>query len=189
MSERRVALRQLLSRILPSDTRFVWELGCGHGHFLTAYAQAHPKRVCVGIDLVSERIDRANRKRERASLPNLHFIRAEARMFLEELPGDARLSAIYILFPDPWPKKRHHKHRIVQPEFLQAVAQRAEQGTRLFFRTDYEPYFQAAAKTFRAHPDWRVTDEPWPFEYETVFQRRVTGHHSLVARAQANAIS
>ena len=178
--QRRDNLRSLLSQILPA-TPFVWEIGCGHGHFLTAYAAANPDRFCVGIDMCLDRIVRGKRKRDRAKLNNLHFIHADAWDFLESLPPAAAFSAIFILFPDPWPKRRHHKNRILQDEFLHAAAQRAGQGTRLHFRTDHEPYFREAKMTIRVHADWQLVAEPWPFEHETVFQSLAAQHYSLTA--------
>src|SRR6185312_15919308 len=82
---RREALAAAFAEILPPASEFVWEVGCGHGHFLTAYAQKHPDRICLGIDLASERIDRAERKRQRAGRPNLHFLQADAADFLAAL--------------------------------------------------------------------------------------------------------
>lgn len=182
MAQRRAALSEALAGIFFGQARpFVWEVGCGHGHFLTAYAGAHPTELCLGIDLVRERIDRAERKRNRAKLANLHFIRAEAHMFLEALPAQARLAAIFILFPDPWPKQRHHKHRLMQPRFFDAVAGRAGQGVRLCFRTDHEPYFRETEGALGTHPSWQLMDESWPFETETVFQQRASSHRSLIA--------
>ncbi len=185
MAGRRIALRDRLHTLLPANARFVWELGCGHGHFLTAYAEAHPERLCVGIDLVGERVDRANRKRDRAKLANLHFIQAEARLFLEELPASTRFEDVFVLFPDPWPKLRHRKHRIMQPDFLAAVARRAGPATRLCFRTDFAPYFEDARATVSAHADWQLVEAPWPFEHETVFQSRAPSFQSLIARPNA----
>ncbi len=182
MAQRRQDLRDQLSRILPPHAEFVWELGAGHGHFLTAYAQAHPEKLCIGVDIVGERVERAVRKRDRARLANLHFLHAEARLFLEMLPPDAAFSDVFILFPDPWPKARHHKHRIIQSAFLEAVAARAARDCRLLFRTDYAPYFDDAAEVIGAHAAWRRVDEPWPFEFETVFQSRAPDYHSLIAR-------
>jgi tRNA (guanine-N7-)-methyltransferase len=184
MAARRRGLCERHAQILPPRAQFTWEIGSGHGHFLAAYAQAYPRELCVGIDIVSERIGRALRKRDRAKLTNLHFIHAEARLFLETLPADVTFSRLFILFPDPWPKLRHHKHRIMQPDFLTSLAARAGEGARLYFRTDFTPYFDDTKTVLEAHHDWNVVPdggELWPFEHETVFQARAPSFHSLIA--------
>jgi tRNA (guanine-N7-)-methyltransferase len=182
-TERLVGLRSAMAGILPrSDAQIVLEIGCGNGHFLTAYAAAHPNRLCVGIDLRLERITKALRKRDRTGLSNLHFLRCEARDFLHELPAGVRLLDIYMLFPDPWPKKRHHKNRLFQAGFLDELGARAEQGSRLFFRTDYKPYYDEALEIVAAHPRWRPQPAaPFPFEHLTIFQARAPTFHSLGA--------
>ena len=180
---RRDALREQIAQTISSGAGpLVWEVGCGHGHFLTAYAAAHPDILCVGIDLESSRIIRAKKKQDRARLANLHFIRAEARLFLDSLPENARISGTFILFPDPWPKTRHHKHRVMQPNFLDALAAKTAAGARLCFRTDYAPYFAETRATLAKSTTWELVEEPWPFEFETVFQSRATRHESLIAR-------
>jgi tRNA (guanine-N7-)-methyltransferase len=179
---RREELRGPLLQVLGASSVFTWELGCGHGHFLTAYAQAHPDKLCVGIDIVSERIERALRKRDRARLSNLTFLRAEARLFLDAIPPGVSFSELFILFPDPWPKLRHHKHRVLQPEFLKAAASRASNRSQLCFRTDSTAYFEYADRIVRSHPRWQVSNETWPFEFTTVFQSRAASYQSLIAR-------
>lgn len=186
LTERRDVLREQLSAILsPQQPRFLLEVGCGHGHFLQAYAAAHPDTLCIGVDMESDRIARATKKRDRARLPNLHFIRSEARLFLASLPDYARISSVFILFPDPWPKSRHHKHRLIQPGFLDAIAVRAVPDCNLYFRTDHHPYFTEAKATVSESPHWQLSDAPWPFEFETVFQSRAERHDSLIARRRA----
>jgi tRNA (guanine-N7-)-methyltransferase len=182
VAERRRLLQVDLSAILAGASSLVWEVGCGHGHFLAAFAAAHPLSVCVGVDIASDRIARAQRKRDRAELGNLHFVRAEARLFLEALPVGCVISDLFILFPDPWPKSRHHKHRILQREFLAVAAGRAASTCRLYFRTDYLPYFEWAKANIANSAVWELADEAWPFEFETVFQRRAEQHVSLAAR-------
>ncbi len=197
LEQRRVELRDQLAPIATARTPLVWEVGCGHGHFLTAYAAAHPEKICVGIDLIGERIERAGRKRDRAKLGNLHFIQAEARLFLEMLPAEARIGTMFVLFPDPWPKLRHNKHRIMQTAFLERAAASATPDCPLYFRTDFTPYYEAVRRTLAGDPHWQLTEEPWPFEFATVFQQRAGDFHSLVARCKmhrtsanvANAIS
>lgn len=179
---RREELRQQLVSLLRPGQPFVWEVGCGHGHYLTAYALAHSNTMCIGIDLMGERIERALRKRNRARLENLVFLQADARLFLEVLPAGLTFSRLFVLFPDPWPKVRHHKHRILNADFLSAAARHATPDTRLYFRTDYAPYFEAAQSVVAAHNAWQAVKEPWAFEFGTVFQERAAQHQSLVAR-------
>jgi tRNA (guanine-N7-)-methyltransferase len=87
-----------------------------------------------------------------------------------------------MLFPDPWPKRRHHKNRLVKPEFLAAAAAAAEKGAPLYFRTDYEPYFAEARLLVGGAPAWRLLPQTLlPLEEPTVFQRRAPRHFTLVA--------
>jgi tRNA (guanine-N7-)-methyltransferase len=182
IAKRREALRAALAELIPPGSRFVWEVGCGHGHFLAAYASAHPDQRCVGVDVAADRIARANRKRERARLENLHFVRADAEDFLAVMPRDALFTSIFILFPDPWPKRRHSAKRVIKPEFLTAAAGSAAKGARLHLRTDHQPYFQEASTAVRAHVDWEEADpSAWPFEEPTVFQKLAERYFSLVA--------
>ncbi len=185
LAARKESLRRELAGILAPGTEFVFEIGCGHGHFLTAYAALHPAQACVGLDLVSERIERARRKQVRSGLSHLHFLRGEARLFLEVVPPGARIATVFILFPDPWPKLRHQKHRILQSDFLSALAARASPSCRLYFRTDHRPYFEAAQAEICSHPGWVLLEESWPFEFATVFQQRAPSFASLVAGRSA----
>lgn len=182
IKQRLTDLRQQVSAILSPSAEFVWELGCGHGHFLTAFAAAHPNQLCVGIDIMADRIERALRKRDRARLQNLFFVHADARLFLHALPASTRFSDLYILFPDPWPKSRHHKHRILQTDFLSLAATKAKSEAWLHFRTDHQPYFAEAQALLSNHSMWKIGERVWPYEYCTVFQNRAPEYHSLSAR-------
>jgi tRNA (guanine-N7-)-methyltransferase len=179
---REVVAEKLQSILPPSASAFTWEVGCGHGHFLTAYATAHPDRLCIGVDIESARIERAEKKRIRAALPNLHFIHAEARLFLQALPSHGRIHEVFVLFPDPWPKSRHHKHRLLQPGFLETLALHTTPDARIFFRTDHREYFTEGVAAITRSIYWEKCDTPWPFEFETVFQSRASTHYSVVTR-------
>ena len=182
ISARREALCDTLARIIGRSDRFVWEIGSGHGHFLTAYAAAHPDETCVGIDIASERVARADLKRRRSKLEHLHFVRADAEDFLASMPQNARFTSIFILFPDPWPKRRHHKNRIMKHQFLAGVAARSAKGAKLFFRTDHEPYLRDAASVLSENADWfQEETATLPFEEPTVFQKRAARYFTLVA--------
>jgi tRNA (guanine-N7-)-methyltransferase len=182
LAERRDLLRRDLLTIVGSSSRLVWEVGSGHGHFLAAYAGAHPGRLCIGIDISSDRVARAKRKRDRAHLGNLHFILADADDFLGAMPEGTRFTDVFLLFPDPWPKRRHHKNRVMNPEFLSAVAARAAKGASLYFRTDHEDYYRVAASLVRDHPGWSESAKgALPFEEPSVFEKRAERHFTLVA--------
>lgn len=183
---RLTALQVELAQLWPTRPRaLTLEIGCGHGHLLTAYAAAHPDETCLGVDLLRDRIVRANRKARRAGLANLAFIHAEAGVLLEALPMGVRLETIFVLFPDPWPKRRHHKNRLIQPDFLTTLARRAGAGAQLHFRTDFAPYFEAALETVTQHPEWKIVSAAWPFEFVTVFQSRAVSYHSFTAILQS----
>lgn len=185
VSERVEELRKMLRSLFPTEKSIVLEIGCGHGHFLNAYAAAHPDSFCVGIDIVRDRIERATRKRNRSRLPNLIFLLAEAHEFLGALPETVHLATIYVLFPDPWPKRRHHKNRLLQPAFLSLLAEKSQRDARIHFRTDFEPYFLESAEVVKTHRGWERTEEAWPFEMETVFQARAADYFSLTAKKRA----
>jgi len=182
ITQRRSELRAELGVILPEQRPIVLEIGCGHGHFLARYSAEHPAKLCIGVDLRSDRIDRALRKAERARLPNCHFLRTEALEFIHALPPGVTFEEIWVLFPDPWPKKRHHKNRLLQPDFFEAVAAKSPVGTRLYFRTDFAEYFENVAAFLPSLATWQPAETPtWPMEHETVFQARADGYQSLVA--------
>ena len=181
VKSRRLALAEWISKELIDTKEIVWEVGCGHGHFLTAYAAAHPNALCIGLDIEKDRITRADKKKNRAKLTNLHFLRADALDFIAALPEQIKFSSVYVLFPDPWPKRRHHKNRIMQPEFIEVVSKKVMLSGRMYFRTDHNPYFDSVYKNVTMEKQLNITNDPWPFDKETVFQARSKGHNSLNA--------
>jgi tRNA (guanine-N7-)-methyltransferase len=175
-------LRATLATALAGRTGITFELGCGHGHWLAAYAAAHPGEYCVGIDLITHRVERSVRKQTLGKLDNVIFLKAEATEFLEALPSQVNLAKIFILYPDPWPKKKHHKNRFISPANLALLASRASPGARLHFRTDNADYFDWTLDHLSAHPKWRV--EPgntWPFEQKTFFEERMKDRRDVFA--------
>lgn len=182
VTERRAELQRTLATLLPVPRAIVWEVGCGHGHFLVRYAQENPGKFCVGVDIILDRLVRSGKKRDRAQLANCHFIRAEAREFFNALPTGATFEEVWVLFPDPWPKARHNKNRLLKADFFNAIASRAGQGARFYFRTDHEEYFREVEGVVAGLGTWRRDPAaPWPLEQETVFQARAPRHFSLVA--------
>lgn len=184
--QRRARLGTELAAIVPAKSAIVLEIGCGHGHFLARYAAENPGKLCLGVDMIGERILRAEKKARRAKLANCHFVRAEARELIDALPPGVTFAETWVLFPDPWPKKRHHKNRILQPAFFDYLAaHRVEQGGRLYFRTDFAEYFKFVADFLPGLKTWQLDPAAaWPLEHETVFQARAPAYQSLVAVRQ-----
>ncbi len=163
--------------------RILFEAGCGHGHWLTDYAEANPGMICAGIDLISWRVRKGNEKKAKRGLQNLHFYKAELSEFLGALPAAIRFDRTVLLFPDPWPKAKHHRRRMVQPSFLDEVARRTDRGGEFCFRSDDCPYFDWTVEHLSEHPDWEIDESAqWPYESETYFQSLMDEYHSVVAK-------
>jgi tRNA (guanine-N7-)-methyltransferase len=181
-AERKAKLREALECDLDGVDAVLFEAGCGHGHWLTSYAEAHPETRCVGIDLISWRIRKCLDKRDKRGLDNLLFYKAELGDFLEVLPPAIRFERTVLLFPDPWPKARHHRRRMVQTAFLDEVAKRTEAGGQFCFRSDDRPYFDWTIEHLQSHPDWRIDDAAqWPHENDTYFQGLMDEYSSVIA--------
>lgn len=175
-------LAATLATTLAGRTGITFELGCGHGHWLAAYAAAHPEEFCVGIDLITHRVERSVRKQTLGKLDNVIFLKAEATEFLEALPPAIVLRKVFILYPDPWPKKKHHKHRFINASSLDLLAKRAVAGTRLHFRTDDADYFEWTRTHVAEHAGWQLQEgSPWPFEQTTFFEERMHAKRDLEA--------
>ena len=163
--------------------RILFEAGCGHGHWLTDYAEANPGMICAGIDLISWRVRKGNEKKAKRGLQNLHFYKAELSEFLGALPAAIRFDRTVLLFPDPWPKAKHHRRRMVQPSFLDEVARRTDRGGEFCFRSDDRPYFDWTVEHLSEHPEWEIDESAqWPYESETYFQSLMDEYHSVVAK-------
>ncbi len=180
---RKDELRAECESVLEGVDRILFEAGCGHGHWLTDYAEDTPDQFCIGIDLISLRIRKGLAKRDKRGLKNLHFIKAELGEFLDVLPERVRFDMTVLLFPDPWPKAKHHRRRMVQPDFLSEVAKRTDQGGTFCFRSDDRPYFDWTVEHLQGHPDWEIdSGAKWPYERETYFQSLMDEYFSVIAR-------
>jgi tRNA (guanine-N7-)-methyltransferase len=135
-SEQPIELDSVFGRAAP---RMI-EIGFGAGEALLAYAQAHPDVDCVGIEVHRPGVGHLLLGAHAAGLKNLRVICHDAVEVLQRqlLPGS--ISLAHVFFPDPWPKKRHHKRRLIQPGFVQLLARVLAPGGTLRLATDWEPY-------------------------------------------------
>lgn len=185
--EKQAARKQQLSEQIDCELagveRILFEAGCGHGHWLADYAEANPEVTCVGIDLITWRIRKGLDKRDKRKLKNLFFYKAELGEFLEVLPSNIRFERTVLLFPDPWPKAKHHRRRMVQTAFLDEVAKRTDVGGTFCFRSDDRPYFDWTVEHLESHQEWEIdASAQWPHETETYFQSLMEEYYSVIAR-------
>ena len=180
---KRKALKKQLAEQLENTDTITLEIGCGHGHFLTAYGSTYTRETCIGIDVNRGRVFKALKKAKRAELDNVHFYDCDSMEFLALSPAHVRIAKTWILFPDPWPKKRHFKNRIVQSDFLDLLAAKSKSGGQLFLRSDYEPYLDWSRELIEASTNWTLNPTfDWPEVAVTVFQELTNNlHFSLAA--------
>src|SRR6185369_10621422 len=113
------------------------ELGTGDGSFLAQWAAAHPDRNFLGVERLLGRLRKLDRKGRRLGLQNLRLMRIEASYFLRYLLPPESLSDLHLYFPDPWPKRRHRKNRLVNEEFINDTSRALCPGGRIWLRTDH----------------------------------------------------
>ena len=176
-------LQSKLSEVLGERTSFTLEIGCGHGHWLAAYAKANPDEFCVGIDLITGRIAKSLRKQELQSIKNVSFLKAEATEVLDAITPAHKIEKIFILYPDPWPKRRHHKNRFLCAENLSRLAKASTADAKLYFRTDDADYYDWTIRELKNHQNWRICEEnPWPFETPTFFEELTKVKRDVIAQ-------
>lgn len=118
------------------------EIGFGSGDYLVARAAQRPERNFVGVELEWEGVQRALRKVAAARLANVRLLLGDVRPILHRAVAPESLARAYTLFPCPWPKKQHHKHRLLTPAHLQLINSRLRDGGEFYLLTDHEEYFQ-----------------------------------------------
>jgi len=125
------------------------EIGCGKGTFITEQAKARPDTNFLGLEWARFYWRFTCDRLRRASCLNARAGRAEASFFLEEFVPPDSVSVLHIYFPDPWPKARHQKRRLVQPKFMPKVARVLKPGGRLQVVTDHANYWETIEPTVR----------------------------------------
>jgi tRNA (guanine-N7-)-methyltransferase len=152
----RLDLAELFAVVQPLEV----ELGCGDASFLVGLASQHPERNFIGVERLLGRLRKLDRKGRRAGLVNLLGVRIENSYLLQWLLPTASVSALHIYFPDPWPKKKHRWHRLVNERFPALAHQALALGGVVYLRTDDLDYFEQMKAVFAAASGFREVETP-----------------------------
>ena len=133
-------------------SRIEVEIGIGKGRFLLAAAEARPEVGHLGVEWANQYLRIAESRCARRGLTNVKFLRVDARELVARAIPDASVHAYYVFYPDPWPKKRHHKRRFLQAATADDLARTLVPGGLLHVATDHREYWEAAEPVFDAHP-------------------------------------
>lgn len=149
-----------LGDLFPKPQPLEVELGCGDASFIAEYAKRHPERNFIGVERLLGRITKLHKKGRRAGLTNLRGVRIENAYFLEWLLPAHSASAIHVYFPDPWPKKKHRRHRLINERFPALAHAALMPGGRIYLRTDDADYFEQMQAVFAASPLFKSVETP-----------------------------
>jgi tRNA (guanine-N7-)-methyltransferase len=176
-STSRIEITDLCARldwraIFGNDAPVELDLGAGDGGFALAYAAQNPGINLLAVERLLGRVRKIEKRAARAGLKNLRVLRLELGYTVRYLLPPESISVAHILFPDPWPKRRHWPRRLVQPDFVRDLARALRSGGEFRFTTDHAHYFETAqaavkeANVLQAAPVW-----DWAADPKTDFQK------------------
>ena len=139
---------------------FELEIGCGKGGFLLARTREKPAVRLLGVEWANKFFKYAADRMVRRGIDNVRVMRTDARFLVQDHLPAVSVRVLHLYHPDPWPKKRHHKRRLVQVKFAEAVARILEPGGRWLIQTDHQEYFEWIREIVGASPD--LEPIAWP---------------------------
>jgi tRNA (guanine-N7-)-methyltransferase len=150
--------------IFPDSTRpLEVDLGCGDGTFIREMAAHHTERDFLGVERLLGRALKISRKGVVAGLTNLRSLRLDSTYTVEWLLPAGGVDRVHLLFPDPWPKKKHHNRRLVTPTFCAGLKRILIPGGEFLFKSDHSEYFEESMETLRA--SGLFEEMPWNAEF------------------------
>jgi tRNA (guanine-N7-)-methyltransferase len=166
-----------LEELFPRPQPLEVELGCGDASFLVEYAARHPDRNFIGVERLLGRLRKLDRKGRRAGLVNVRGVQIESAYFLQYLLPPRSASALHIYFPDPWPKKKHRKNRLINESFPRRARAALAPDGAVYLRTDDRDYFAQMTGVFGASEEFEKVETPAELsdlttDFEREFQAR-----------------
>jgi len=163
------------------------DLGCGDGSFLFALAERNPEKHFLGIERLAGRVEKARRKA--AKTDNMRVLHLETSYAVKYLLPECSVETFYLLFPDPWPKRRHHRRRIVTAKFLDSVHAALQENGFLRIATDQPDYFQQIVRLGRNDSQFTSVDVTEGDLPPTKFERKFQAQGAPVYRLGLQKIS
>jgi tRNA (guanine-N7-)-methyltransferase len=165
-----------LDRVFGRAAPRILEIGFGMGETTAAIAQEHPENDYLGIEVHTPGVGSLLKRIADLHLANLRIIQHDAVEVVQHMIAPDALDGVHLFFPDPWPKKRHHKRRLIQPAFVALLASRMKPGARVHACTDWEEYARQMLEVLAAEPALRNTAPGYASRPETrpetKFERR-----------------
>jgi tRNA (guanine-N7-)-methyltransferase len=173
-----------LAELFPKPQPLEVELGCGDASFLVEYARRNPEKNFIGVERLLGRIKKLDRKGRRAGLANLRGVRIESSYFLQYLLPPHSAVVLHVYFPDPWPKKKHRRHRLIGESFPALARAALAPGGVVYLRTDDTDYFQQMREVFAANREFKKVETPAELaEITTDFEREFRARNIQTLRA------
>ncbi|RWU11787.1 tRNA (guanosine(46)-N7)-methyltransferase TrmB [Pseudidiomarina gelatinasegens] len=144
-----------LTEVFGREAPTVLEIGFGMGRSLVAMAKAAPEKNFIGIEVHRPGVGACLLEAEEAEVSNLRVYEHDAVEVLADCIADGSLATVQVFFPDPWHKKRHHKRRLIQPEFVDLLRKKLAIGGVLHLATDWQNYAEHMLEVMQAAPKWR----------------------------------
>ena len=154
-----------LNQIFPTSDKVIMEIGFGMGEATAIIAKNHPNNGYIAVDVHPPGIGKLLARIVENDLTNLKVIEEDVHVVLQHMIADESLDGIHLYFPDPWPKKKHNKRRIVNEGFLQLIHPKIKKGGFIHIATDWVPYAESIQEVFAAStlftggvidkPEWR----------------------------------
>lgn len=144
-----------LTEVFGREAPTVLEIGFGMGRSLVAMAKAAPEKNFIGIEVHRPGVGACLLEAEEAEVSNLRVYEHDAVEVLADCVADGSLATVQVFFPDPWHKKRHHKRRLIQPEFVDLLRKKLAIGGVLHLATDWQNYAEHMLEVMQAAPKWR----------------------------------
>ncbi len=163
------------------------DLGAGKGRFILARAAKHPDINFLGIERKLVRVRKIEKKAYRDGTHNIRLLRLEGQYSVQYLFPDASVSTYYIFYPDPWPKAKHHKNRLMKADFVDQLHRTLQTGGKIHFSSDHLPYYDEvkelmdADTRFDSIPAFLPTSDETT-DFELLFADKIPGRCSYQKR-------